>query len=80
MATHYRRRQSLEHRASLLTSLLPVLLARSAIASQVDPKETFVWQHGDTKFVPSEGLPPRRLARRRLAQEADRALIPTKLG
>jgi hypothetical protein len=63
----------LERLAFLLTSLLPVPLARPAVASQVDPKQTFVWQRGDAKFVPWEGLPPRRLARRGLSQEADRS-------
>ena len=48
----------MERRTFLLTSLLPVFLASAAEASQIDPKQTFVLQHGDIKFVPWEGLPP----------------------
>jgi hypothetical protein len=62
-----------ERRAFLLRLLLPVLVARPVAALPVDPKQTFVLQHGDIKFVPREGLPPKRLSRRRLAQGADRA-------
>jgi hypothetical protein len=42
----------LEHRAFGLKSLLRVLLARPAVASQIVPKQTFVLQHGEIKFVP----------------------------
>ena len=69
----------LERWALLLASQLTVRLGR-LIASHVDPKQSFVLQHGDIKFVPWEGRPPRRLARRRLAQEADRAADSDQVG
>jgi hypothetical protein len=47
----------MERRTFLLASLSQILLASAAEASQIDPKQTFVLQHGDIKFVPWEGLP-----------------------
>jgi hypothetical protein len=48
----------MQRRTFLLASLLPALLAGVAEASPIDPKQTFVLQHGAIKFVPQEGLPP----------------------
>jgi hypothetical protein len=48
----------MERRTFLLSSLTTALLASSAEASPIDPKQTFVEQAGDIKFVPWSGLPP----------------------
>ncbi len=48
----------MERRSLLLTSLLSALLAGTAEASEIDPKQTFVLQRDDIAFVPWEGLPP----------------------
>jgi hypothetical protein len=66
----------LERRAFLPRSPLPVLLARPAVA----PRQTLVLQHGDIKSVPWKGLAPRRLTRRRLAQQVDRAADSDQSG
>jgi hypothetical protein len=48
----------MERRAFLLSSVMATLSAGVAKASPIDPKQTFVLQHGDIKFVPWQGLPP----------------------
>ncbi|HUN40421.1 MAG TPA: cupin domain-containing protein [Acetobacteraceae bacterium] len=48
----------MQRRNLLLASLLPVLLARTAEASPIDPKETLVIQRGRIKFESWDGLPP----------------------
>ncbi|HTW69301.1 MAG TPA: hypothetical protein VME47_05390 [Acetobacteraceae bacterium] len=48
----------MQRRSLLLASLLPVLLAGSAEASPIDPKETLVIQRGQIKFESWDGLPP----------------------
>ena len=48
----------MQRRTFLLTSLLPALLANTADAAEIDPKQTFVLQHDSIKFIPWAGLPP----------------------
>jgi hypothetical protein len=48
----------MQRRTFLLTSLLPALLAITAEAAEIDPKQTFVLQHDGIKFAPWAGLPP----------------------
>ena len=48
----------MHRRTFLLSSLLPAVLAASAEASERDPAQTFVLQHGDIDFQPWQGLPP----------------------
>ncbi len=48
----------MQRRAFLFSSVLAALAAGTAGASQIDPKQTFVLQHNDIKFLPWEGLPP----------------------
>ncbi len=48
----------MERRTFLLSSMLTTLFASTAEASPIDPKQTFVQQSGDIKFMPWEGLPP----------------------
>jgi len=45
----------MQRRAFLLSSVLAALAARTARASPIDPKETFVLQRNDVKFLPWEG-------------------------
>lgn len=47
----------MERRTFLLSSLIAALAEGAAQASPINPKETFVLQHGDIKFVPWNGLP-----------------------
>ena len=48
----------MHRRTFLLTSLLPALLASTAEATEIDPKQTFVLQRDGIKFAPWAGLPP----------------------
>ncbi|HUB50220.1 MAG TPA: cupin domain-containing protein [Acetobacteraceae bacterium] len=48
----------MERRGLLLASLLPMLLAGTAEASPIDPKETLVIQRDQIKFEAWNGLPP----------------------
>jgi hypothetical protein len=48
----------MQRRAFLLTSLLPALLAREAIASPIDPNQTFVLRPDEIRFDLSPGQPP----------------------
>lgn len=48
----------MERRTFLLGSLLPALLACDAEASEIDPKQTFVLQRDDIKFLPRPASPP----------------------
>lgn len=48
----------MERRGLLLASLLPLLLAGTAEASPIDPKETLVIQRDQIKFDAWTGLPP----------------------
>ena len=48
----------MQRRTFLLTSLLPALLGGTAKATDIDPNQTFVLQHGEIKFAPWSGLPP----------------------
>lgn len=52
------RERFMERRTFLLASLSQVLLASAAEASQIDPKQTFVLQHGEIKFVPWRSCRP----------------------
>ena len=45
-------------RRNFLLSSLTTLLVSAAEASPIDPKQTFVLQSGDIKFVPWGALPP----------------------
>ena len=48
----------MKRRTFLLSSILTALAPGAAKTSPIDPKETFVLQHGDIKFAPWNGLPP----------------------
>ena len=48
----------MQRRTFLLASLLPGLLARGAIASPIDPKETFVLPAAEINFRAWAGAPP----------------------
>jgi hypothetical protein len=48
---------AMERRDFLLSSLIMALAEGTAHASPIDPKETFVLQHADIKFMPWNGLP-----------------------
>ncbi len=48
----------MERRTFLFSSIMAALAAGAADASPIDPKQTFVLQRDDLKFVPWEGLPP----------------------
>jgi hypothetical protein len=48
----------MERRTFLLASIMAALAASAASASPIDPKQTFVLQQDEIKFVPWNGLPP----------------------
>ena len=48
----------MHRRTFLLSSLLTTMMAGAANASPIDPKETFVLQRDQIKFIPQENMPP----------------------
>jgi hypothetical protein len=48
----------MERRTFLLTSLIPVLQASLAVASPIDPSQTYILPRSAIKFEPWTGLPP----------------------
>ena len=48
----------MDRRTFLLAPIMAAIAARSARASPIDPKQTFVLQHEDIDFDPWNGLPP----------------------
>ena len=48
----------MDRRTLVLASLAPALLAGQALASPIDPRQTFVLQPDDIRFEPWQGLPP----------------------
>ena len=49
----------MDRRALLLMPFLVPLLTKGAMASEIDPRQTFVLQKGDIPFEPWQGLPPK---------------------
>jgi hypothetical protein len=63
----------MERRSFLLSSMMAAFAASAAEASPIDPRQTFVLQRNDIKFLPWTGLPPHSGEMAKLYGDFDKA-------